>query len=265
MLDVELWYLFPIGVVIAILAMSSGISGSNFWIPVYTIWMEIDAKVGFWLALLTMFFGFGSGVWKNLCNQTICWYLVRQYLKVCIPASLLGGILSIYMYQTVLLSSFAAFVIGYGSYLIFRFFIPKKDELLNHDRIYWGVGFIAGLLKGLIATGLGKLLFPCYINHQQIRSPADAVGTTVVVVFIVNLVALLSRMSGELTQTLIDNQTYIISIMLWVAPAVLLGGQIGPAIAQKLSKRYLRLYVGVLLILVGGLMYVRVAAIVEAV
>jgi uncharacterized membrane protein YfcA len=40
--------------------------------------------------------------------------------------------------------------------------------------------------------------------------------------------------------------------MLWAAPAVVLGGQIGPRLAQKLtSERHARLYFSAVLMLVG--------------
>jgi hypothetical protein len=55
------FYLFPLGIAISLLAVSAGISGYNFWIPVYVVWLGIDPKASFWLALLTMLFGFGSG------------------------------------------------------------------------------------------------------------------------------------------------------------------------------------------------------------
>ena len=51
--------------VIATLAMSAGISGANFWIPVYLICVKLDPLITFWLALITMIFGFGSGVVDN--------------------------------------------------------------------------------------------------------------------------------------------------------------------------------------------------------
>ncbi|TFH04000.1 MAG: hypothetical protein E4H06_03585 [Methanosarcina sp.] len=65
------FYLFPVATLIAILAISSGISGTNFWIPVYMIWLGFDAKMSFWLGLLTMIFGFGSGTLRNLKQKTI--------------------------------------------------------------------------------------------------------------------------------------------------------------------------------------------------
>lgn len=45
--------------------------------------------------------------------------------------------------------------------------------------------------------------------------------------------------------------------MIFAAPGVVLGGQLGPRIAQWLPRRYLRLYVGVLLVVVGALVGAR--------
>ena len=257
MFNPDLWFLFPAGIIIGILGMSSGISGSNFWIPVYMIWIGIEPKVGFWLALLTMIFGFGSGVYKNLRSRTVNWYLVRQYLKVCLPASIVGGALSTQAPQQLLLTCFGVFVAGYGAYSLISYFRQSSQAAEPHGKIYWGVGAIAGFLLGLIATGLGKLILPCYINHERIKQPADAVGTTVVIVFIVNLFALVSRMNGKLLSALVDNGPEIMSVMLWVAPSVVLGGQVGPQIAQRLPRHILRAYVGALLIVVGALILVR--------
>ncbi len=49
MVNPELRFLFPLGILISILAISSGINGSNFLIPVYIIWLGFDAKTAFWL------------------------------------------------------------------------------------------------------------------------------------------------------------------------------------------------------------------------
>jgi len=40
-IDLTYWYLFPVGLVIATLAMSAGISGANFWIPVHIICVKL--------------------------------------------------------------------------------------------------------------------------------------------------------------------------------------------------------------------------------
>ncbi|MBN1763263.1 MAG: sulfite exporter TauE/SafE family protein [Methanomicrobia archaeon] len=191
------WYLFPVSIGIAILAMSAGISGSNFWIPVYLIWLKIEPKTGFWLALLTMIFGFGSGVIKNLKQETINWYLVKQYLKITIPAGIFGTVLVPFAPAQLLIVIFASFVLLYGASTIYRCCNGMAEEAESHETIYWARAALAGFIKGLIATGLGKLILPAVLGHRKIKSPAEAVGSTVVVIFVVNIVAVLFRFESH--------------------------------------------------------------------
>jgi uncharacterized membrane protein YfcA len=247
------WYIFPLAVAIAVVAMSSGISGSNFWIPVYIIGLGIDPQIGFWMALLTMLFGFGSGLARNLLQGTIDPKVALAYLRYIVPGAILGSLLAPYSPTSLLIALFAAFVLLYGSYMIIsssRRFTPRTLK---------GKGaraFLAGLLKGLIATGTGKLLLPCIMSDKDIGSPADAVGTTVLVVFIVNLVAVSFRLTPEFVSDLVEAEN-LGAILLFVIPGVIIGGQLGPAVASRLSAKRLRMYVGVLLILVSGLMALR--------
>jgi uncharacterized membrane protein YfcA len=254
------WYLFPVSIVIAILAMSAGISGSNFWIPVYLIWLKIEPKTGFWLALLTMIFGFGSGIIKNVKQETINWYIVKRYLSITIPAGILGTLLVPFAPAQVLIIIFAVFVFIFGVSTIYRCCNQHEEEEESHETIYKGRAALAGFLKGLIATGLGKLILPGILGHKKIKSPAEAVGSTVVVIFIVNIVAVLFRLNPSFISVLALQATTIVHIMIWVAPGVIIGGQVGPEIAQRLSSRYMKGYVGGLLIFVSLLMFIRAFA-----
>ena len=255
------FYLLPLGIIIALLAISAGISGSNFWIPVYFIWLGIDPKTSFWLALLTMLFGFGSGIVRNLKNRTINWFIVTQYLKIAVPFTIAGTLLVPFAPAELLLFLFGSFVIIYGAFLVCRFgLFPRKIEPAvseTGEKIYWIQAALAGFLKGLIATGTGKIIMPCVLRHCKIRTPAQAVGSTVVIIFVVNLFAVLFRLTPDFISTLSEQKNLIFTIMIWVAPGVIIGGQIGPDIAKKLSKRGIRIYVGILLVIVGILIYLR--------
>jgi hypothetical protein len=152
-------------------------------------------------------------------------------------------------------------VIIYGVFLIFRFglfhkafgsAIPAREE-----KIYWIRAAIAGFLKGLIATGTGIIIMPCVLKHCKIPSPAEAVGSTVFIIFVVNLFAAAFRLTPDFISVLSEQEGQILAIMLWVAPGVIIGGQLGPAVARKLSPRGIRFYVGILLVLVGWLIYLR--------
>jgi len=82
------WFLLPVGVAIGALVMSAGVSGATLWVPVYLLWLKLDAPIAFWLGLFTMLFGFGSGVIRNVRDGTFDGVIVRRYLSIAIPAAL---------------------------------------------------------------------------------------------------------------------------------------------------------------------------------
>lgn len=254
MFDPQLWFLFPLGIVVACLGMSSGVSGSNFWIPIYMVWLRIEPSIGFWLSLLTMLFGFGSGVVKNLRAGTIDWLLVKRYLPWSLCAALLGGSLSPYAPQKWLIIFFAVFVFAYAVWMLMH---KPKNEEQPQETTAWGLALIAGFIHGLIATGLGKLLLPRLMKHQ-IKHHAHAVGSTVLLVFVTSLGSVLIRLRGDFLVNLAENREQIIAMMIWVAPGVIVGGQLGPVVSRWMPKKYVRPYVGVLLMLIACLMFYRI-------
>lgn len=255
-MDFTFWYLFPIGIIIAILSMSAGISGGNFWIPVYLFLINIDTSISFWLALITTSSGFGSGVIRNIHQGTVNWYMVRQYLIPTIPAAIIGSLLSVYVNGNILILIFSSFILIYGVYQLIAS-ITSKNEQPKHRKIYWELGFIAGLLKGLIATGLGKLITPGMWNHERIKSPSQVIGSTVVIIFIVDLIAAIARMNPDFVNKLIENRTVLINVLIFVVPSVVIGGQIAPRIIRNADANRLKIYISVLLIFVSMLIFSR--------
>ncbi|MDA8020142.1 MAG: sulfite exporter TauE/SafE family protein [Thermoanaerobaculia bacterium] len=259
----EYWYLFPTGVLVAVVATSSSIGGSMFWMPIYLMVMGLDARVAFWMSLLTMLFGFGSGVWRNVRADTIDWTLTRAYLWVAAPAAALGAALSTRVPEAGLLLGFAAFGFGLGTYMLFdqwrmvrrsgRLDPDRVEPARQHERIYRGVGFLAGLLQGAVAASTSTMLLPCLLGHRRIKHHATAVGSTVVVVFVLSMLAVTFRIDHALWDVLVRERTPILGMLAFAGPGVILGGQLGPRLAQRMPRRWLSLYVGLLLLGVGGL------------
>ncbi|MGP8337151.1 MAG: sulfite exporter TauE/SafE family protein [Methanosarcinaceae archaeon] len=249
-MDLTYWYLFPLGIIISAISMSAGISGANFWIPVYLFVLKLDPLISFWLALLTMIFGFGSGVIRNIYQNTVNWYIVRKYLIPVIPGAVIGSILTSFIDGKILVLMFSFFVFAYGTYLLI-ITLSSKKEPQKHNRIFWGLGFAAGFLKGLIATGLGKLIVPGIWNHEKIRHPSEVIGSAVVIIFIVDIVAALARMNTVFVGALFDNWTTLIDIMIFVVPSVVIGGQLGPRVIRNMNTKWLRVYISIMLILVS--------------
>ena len=253
----EYWFLFPTGIAVATVGMSSGIAGSNFWIPVYLMWLSLEPRVAFWMSLLTMLFGFGSGMVGHWWAGTLDWGWVSRYAPVVMPAAAIGAWFSTHLPVQSLLLAFAAFVLSYGLFLL-QEFLAQKPERPQRDGVAWPGGVIAGSLQGLIATGSGILLLPLLMRQRGLPNHATAVGTTVALVFLASLTSVLARVDAVLWNTLVESRQQIVAMISFAAPGVVIGGQLGPVLSRHIPRPYLRLYVGLLLLLVGGLILLRV-------
>lgn len=61
-ISLELWYLFPLSILIATIAISSGIGGAVFFSPIFMLALKLDPTVAIGTALITELFGFSSGL-----------------------------------------------------------------------------------------------------------------------------------------------------------------------------------------------------------
>lgn len=253
----EYAFLFPLGIAVAAAAMTAGISGSAFWIPIYLLWLGLEPQVAFWLSLLTMLFGFGSGVVRNLRAGTVSSYLVVRYLAVAGPATALGAVVSTRVRTRWLLLVFAAFVVTYGLKLVLDALRRNGGVAVAHDRVYYTVGVLAGLVHGGIATGGGVLLLPALLHHRRVGHHSEAVGSTVVLVFVMSILAVVFRLDSYLMTCQGECVSKVASMLLFAAPGVVIGGQLGPRLSRRMPRRILRPYIGVLLVLVGVLVGLR--------
>jgi uncharacterized membrane protein YfcA len=271
------WYLLPVGCGIAVLAMSSGISAGNFWVPVYLLWARFEPPLAFWMTLATMLCGYGSGVVRNLHEGTIEPHIIMQCLPVVVPAALVGGYLAPYLNVSWLILLFAIFVLGYGVrmfvqatrsagiHLSLRPSAARREGVkarLGPDIGDRGICLLGGLFLGLITVGLGELLLPRLMAGRKSLSSAEIVGSAVVVIFVTSLAAALVRLNGPLLAALNEQRATLLGALLFAGPGVILGGQLGPLLARRLNVRMLRWYVATILLVVGILMLVRFLALV---
>jgi len=247
MLSTEYWVLFPVGVLVATMGMSSGISGSNFWIPIYLIAMELEPAVAFWMSLLTMLFGFGSGVVRNVADGTISWPLVRRYARVALPAAAVCAVIAARLDQRLLILAFSCFALVYGGSM----FVGAWRGLEARSLPGPISALLGGAFQGAIATGAGTWMLPSLLDEPEIEHHASAVGSSVVVLFGCSLVAVVLRMDPMLIDALMANRADVANMVVFAAPGVLIGGQLGPRVAQRLPQAMIRPYVGGLLILVA--------------
>lgn len=254
------WFLLPVGIAISTLVMSAGVSGATLWVPVYLLWLKLDAPLAFWLGLLTMLFGFGSGLTRNWRDGTYDGALVRRYLKFAIPAAIAGGWASALVNQALLVALFGAFLIVY-SIVIGARALGVRTPGDRHDDVPALIALVGGALTGLISIGIGILAMPSVLRHRSSRSPGTAVGSLVIIIFFTSVAAAIGRIRPSLIAELRRDLPNIVAITIWAIPAVVIGGQIGPRLAQMLpSERHARLYFSAVLLIAGLLTLMRAAA-----
>ncbi len=110
--------------------------------------------------------------------------------------------------------------------------------------------------------GLGELLLPCLLTARKSLSPAEIVGSTVLLIFVTSLAATLVRLNGLFLADLSEQRTTLLGAMVFAGPGVILGGQLGSMVARRLNVRTLHWYAAVIRLLVGILILVHFAALV---
>jgi len=247
----EFWYLLPLGLVIATITVSAGISGSNFWLPVFLLVLALPPRLSFWLALTTMVFGSCSGVLRNVRAGTIDARLAGHLLLLAVPAVIVGSIAAAHIDDQPLLLGFAA-IAGIGGIGVLRSSDePPTPEAVSPGRVRLAAA-TGGLLQGLVVTGCGAVLVPTLMRRHR-AAPKVLVGTSLLVVFVCALTASLTRLDAQMLAAIETHRPTMARVLPFAIPGVVIGGQLGPRIAQRLRLATLKRYFGVLLLLVCAL------------
>ncbi|MBE9051231.1 sulfite exporter TauE/SafE family protein [Nostocales cyanobacterium LEGE 11386] len=280
----EYWFMFPISIAIATIALASGVEGATFFTPLFIIGLGVPTEVAIGTGLMTEVFGFTSGLYAYIRRGLIDYKLGRMLLIVSIPAALLGTWLGGRIPPDVLKG-----ILCVGLFAIASSFLRSPEsatvKLLDQDieahhqkaaqtcittnageticytidnrtegRLLIGIG---GLFLGMVSTGLGEL--NGYFLLQRCHVPSKiAVATSVFIVAITALIASIGH-AIQFIQQGGDALNTVLSLVIFTAPGVIIGAQIGSVVASRMPQKLLERGMGILFILVGILVLAEVA------
>lgn len=278
-MSLDFWYMLPVSVVIATIAMASGVEGATFFAPLFILALRLSPEMAIATGLITEVFGFASGLFAYARRRLIDFRLGLTLLVATVPMSLLGSWVSGQVAPDILKT-----VLGVGLFAVAASFLRSPEhkdvEWLDaaireeyggdnartslvtasgeeirytvcnrtEGRLIAGLG---GLFIGMISTGLGEL--NGYFLLQRCRVPSRvSVATSVFVVSVTALIA-----SGghafQLVQNGSGSMTTVVGLLVFTVPGVIIGGQFGSLVANRISQRTLERSMGMLFVLVGGL------------
>jgi uncharacterized membrane protein YfcA len=276
----EFWFMLPIAIMIATIAMASGVEGATFFTPLFILALGLPAEIAIGTGLITEVFGFASGLFAYNRKRLIDYKLGLSLLVVTVPMALFGTWVAGYVPADILKT-----ILGMGLIAIAIAFLrtPEKKEVERLDdvikeeygvekgetclvtregkeicytvcnrtegRLIAGVG---GIFIGMISTGLGEL--NGYFLLQRCRVPsAVAVASSVFVVAITALVASTGHFI-KFVQTGGETLNTVLSLVIFTVPGVIIGGQLGPMVASRISQHTLERGLAILFIIVAVFM-----------
>ncbi len=276
----ELWYLFPASVLIATVAMASGVGGAVFFSPLFIIVLGLPPSVAVGTALVTELFGFSSGLYAYWNRRLIDFKLGTALLLFSVPGAVVGSLSTGLFSADVLQSIFAVGIIFLGSQLYVSYRQEERVRLdndvqdaarldyesvlrdragheyrytvchKNRGRMFAVVG---GAFLGMISVGLAELQEYHLVAKCQVPSPV-AVGTSVFVVVVSVLIASLGHFYNFVTEADSTVLSQVLNIVVFTIPGVVIGGQIGPLLQARLNPDVVKVGISFLFIGVGVFM-----------
>lgn len=276
---IDFWYLFPVAILIATIAMASGIGGAVFFSPLFMLVLHLEPRIAIGAALATELFGFSSGLIAYYRARLIDFSLARNLLLFSIPAAIVGTAYSDLVPPVVLKSIFAVglIFIGYQLFAAWRrekkekfeaaftqeFLTEYESELKdsrgnvyhytvchkNTGRLF---ALIGGVFVGMISVGLAELQEYQLVARCKVPTPVS-VATSIFVVVITVLVASAGhfydffREGGEVMKQ-------VLHVILFTIPGVIIGGQLGPFLQKSIPEDSMKVGISILFVLLGAFM-----------
>lgn len=275
----EYWFMFPISILIATIAMASGVEGATFFTPLFILALRLPPEIAIGTGLITEVFGFASGLFAYARKRLIDYKLGFALLVASIPMALLGTWIAGYVSADIL-----KVILGIGLLTIAISFLrapgQKKTERLDQEiqKEYGGekaerslitkegeeirytvcnrteghfLAGLGGLFIGMISTGQGEL--NGYFLLQRCRVPSRvAVASSVFVVAVTALVASSGHFI-KFVQTGGETLSTVLSLVIFTVPGVIIGGQLGSQVSTRISQHALERGLAFLFILVAAL------------
>ena len=281
----QYWFMFPIAMCVATMAMLSGIGGAALFIPIFVIIFPLlgseyplttAAAIG--SALMTEVFGFSSGFVGYYRKRLIDFRSAIPFLSVSVPVAIIGALMfgALQEQETILKGAYALLMLILCPIILRHtptkdMFIESEDnnainasseirEIRGRDgqtykfrkpkqgvigAFYTTIG---SFLTGFLGVGVGEVILPQLIKRNRIPV-AVAAATSVLTVIITIASASFTQIATLIEAGGFDAIPW--NLVCYTIPAVIIGGQIGPLLQGKIAQRKVEKTIAILFGIIG--------------
>jgi len=240
------WLSFPVGILIATVSSTVGIGGGILWMPFLLIILKLGPATAVLTSLMIQTAGMGSGTLAYWRLKQIDLPLAGLLLLLTLPGIALGA----WMMRRVT-PTHLELILGLLTLLTALIFVSGNQsysdtgtssvDLKRAGRYGWLVSLMA-IASGMLSISIGEWVVPLMRKKMSLRMGV-AVATSIATIFGVCIMATLFHLSVGARADL--------STIVWAVPGVILGGQVGPRLAERINDRVLKEVFIFLLTLIG--------------
>ena len=253
------WFMFPVSIGVATMAMLSGIGGAALFTPIFVLLFPIlgpeyvlaSTFAAISTALLTQTFGFISGFIGYYRRRMIDFDLAVRFIKVSAPVAVLGALVAHIVHDYILIAAYAllVFVLAFGMLFLRRGqtsrpnydYQSHRPEFPASDFALTGVG---AFLTGMVSVGIGEVIV------SRLTKRGIPVGTAAATSVAIVMFTVLLATATLVTQLVRDGGIAAIpwNLICYEVPGVAIGGQIGPLLQGRVKQRTMERTIGALFI-----------------
>lgn len=241
----QYWYMFPISVVIAILANSSGFSGGVLFQPIYNLFLNIPIQNAIATGIATEAIGMTSGALRYLWLKMVEVPIGFIMIMLTIPGIVLGNHALMVINADFLKLILGIIILGLASLQLYTA-IKKtfgKKENIPIENIYGKMWIppIGGFFSASTGTGICEISQPLLERGLDVKTKRA------------NATAILVEATGDWILTILNLHAGFIMNELWLFTGlgVVVGGQIGPYVSKYLPDRMIKIIFSFSVIIIG--------------
>ncbi len=241
----EYWYMFPLSVVIAVLANSSGFSGGVLFQPIYNLFLNIPIQNAIATGIATETVGMTSGALRYIYYKMVDLPIAFTMIMLTIPGIVMGNHALI-----VINGDLLKFVLGFIILFIasMQFVNALRRSFGTRDSVpvediypFMWIPTFGGFFSAATGTGVCEISQPLLEKGLNLETRKA------------NATAIMIEATADWIITILNIHAGFIMWEIWIfsGTGVILGGQIGPYIARFLPVRLIKIIFSVSVILIG--------------
>lgn len=242
----EIWTAFPGGIIIAMIVSCVGIGGGILWMPFLLLWLKLSPETAVVTSLMIQTAGTGSGSYAFIRQKKIDLRFAGFLLTIAVPGIALGAFMANHLNP-----DYIELILGVLVLTTAFLFVSSTQKYadtgidrinLKQARRYSWIAVLVSFGSGMLSTGIGEWMIPVMRSRLSLKMSA-AIATCIFITFGICVIGVGFH--------LILGANPNFTVIAWAVPGVIIGGQIGPRLIERINERMLKEVFVFILTLIG--------------